>query len=113
MDCRKAGLGSHWVSSPFEVSHREASSRTSRTLSRSSCCARIILTSDLLSTKTVGPKLILLSSWNLDITSMLQGSRCILVDAFGRALDKCYRISIVTVRDWLSLPQPTVLVTRS
>src|SRR3989442_13981992 len=46
MVSRKVGLGRHRVSSPFEDNHREASSRISRTLSRSPCCARIILRSD-------------------------------------------------------------------
>src|SRR5436853_769295 len=48
---RKAGLGRHWLSRPFDDNHREASSRISRTESRSPCCARVILTSDPTSTK--------------------------------------------------------------
>src|SRR6266516_3299783 len=97
---RKAGLGRHWLSSPFEDNHREASSRISRTVSRSPWCARIIPTSD--PTLTKYPAL----SSTLDRVRFgryqhFDRQEKHAPETVGRP-DLCYLIPTVRVRLWLS-----------
>src|SRR2546425_9849527 len=110
MVCRKVGRASHWVSSPFEDNHREASSRISRTLSRSPCCALIILTSEAIPAKPLTLTLTLAfarfgysqGTYNVGVLSW-----AVLGDS-----ELCYRISTIMVRHRLSLAQPMVLATQ-